>query len=239
MHYTGNDLICKRLFAMQDTGYRAFNAKLIPTVEKERVIGVRTPALRTLAKEMLREDHTTDTEAFMHSLPHFYFEENQLHAFLISETKDADECVRLLDAFLPYIDNWATCDQLNPKAFRKMAKAGTLLRHAQRWMASPMPYVVRFGISVLMSYYLEADTFLPALLEEVAAVSHQAVAEDYYVRMMVAWYFATALAKQYTAALPYIKEHKLADWTHRKAIQKACESYRLSAEQKAEIRAAR
>ena len=238
---TNNPLstIQARLFALQDTGYREFNAKLIPTVEKERVIGVRTPALRAMAKEMRKEGYTTDTEAFMNSLPHFYFEENQLHAFLISETKDADECVRLLDTFLPYIDNWATCDQLNPKAFRKMAKAGTLPEYARRWMASPKPYVVRFGINVLMNYYLEADTFQTGLLDEVAGISHQAVAKDYYVRMMVAWYFATALAKQYDATLPYIKGHKLEDWTHRKAIQKACESYRLSAEQKAEIRAMR
>lgn len=238
---TNNPLssIQARLFSLQDTRYREFNAKLIPTVEKERVIGVRTPALRALAKEMRQECYTPDTEAFMHSLPHFYFEENQLHAFLISETKDADECVRLLEAFLPCIDNWATCDQLNPKAFRKMAKAGTLLGHAQRWMASPKPYVVRFGINVMMNYYLEADTFQLGLLEEVAAISYQAMAEDYYVRMMVAWYFTTALAKQYDATLPYIKGHKLEDWTHRKAIQKACESYRLSTEQKAEIKAAR
>ena len=212
------------LFSLQDVAYRDFQAKLIPTVDFSRVIGVRTPALRAFAKK-LRKEGGSGVQEFLSSLPHEYFDENQLHAFLISEEKDFDACFSLLEKFLPFIDNWATCDQLSPAVFKKNHEK--LLPHIEKWIESEKTYTIRFAIKCLMQYFLDED-FKPVYLEKVAAVH----SEEYYVKMMVAWYFATALAKQYEATLPFIEQKRLEKWTHNKAIQKARESFRISAEQK-------
>ncbi len=223
--------IQNRLFALQDRKYRDFQSKLIPTVSPETVIGVRTPALRALAKELKREapDLVTD---FLGDLPHAYFDENQLHAFLISLEKDAGRCIADVNAFLPYVDNWATCDQLSPKVFKK--HKAELLEQIGVWMASDHAYTVRFGIGMLMQWFLDED-FAPDFPERVADVRFENGDEtdEYYVNMMRAWYFATALAKQYDAVLPMIEAHRLDPWTHNKAIQKARESYRVPEERKA------
>ena len=213
------------LFSLQDKKYREFQAKLIPTVDPETVIGVRTPQMRNLAKRLYKETDSNELEAFLNELPHKYFDENQLHAFLISEEKDYDRCVAQVNAFLPYIDNWATCDQLSPKVFKK--HRGELLSHIRGWINSDSTYTIRFGIGMLMQHFLD-DDFKPAYPEMVAQVR----SEEYYVNMMIAWYFATALAKQYETAITYIEEQKLDVWTHNKAIQKARESYRITPEQK-------
>ncbi len=218
--------IISRLFEMQDEAYGALQVKLIPTVPKDSFIGVRTPALRSFAKELYKSG---EGEAFLRCLPHRYFDENQLHAFLISEEKDFDTCVLRVEAFLPYIDNWATCDQLSPKAFRK--HRAELLPYIRRWIDSGKTYTVRFGIGMLMQHYLD-DAFDPAYPALVTSIQ----SEEYYINMMIAWYFATALAKQYDAALPYLAEKRLTPWVHNKTIQKAVESYRLSAEQKEELK---
>ncbi len=216
----------QRLFALQDRKYAVFQSKLIPTVSPETVIGVRTPALRTFAKELAKRE---DVSAFLAALPHRFFEENQLHAFILSLGKDYGETVRLLDAFLPFVDNWATCDQTSPKVFRKHRTE--LLIEIERYLGSERPYTVRFGIGMLMEHYLDED-FRPEYPARVAALR----SEEYYVNMMIAWYFATALAKQYDAALPYIEGRKLDVWTHNKAIQKAIESYRVPEETKEYLR---
>lgn len=171
----------------------------------------------------------------MADLPHACFEENQLHAFLIESIRDFDEAVAATDAFLPYVDNWATCDQLSPKAFK--GRFATLLPHIRRWMADPAPYTCRFGLGMLMRYGL-GEEFDPAF-PEAAVASSITGREEYYVRMMVAWFFATALAFQYEAVLPYLTEHRLPRWTHNKTIQKACESYRVSPEHKAYLKSLR
>ena len=229
--------IRQQLFALQDGTYRNFHARLIPTVAYERIIGVRTPALRTLAKTIRQQSVCND---FLHTLPHDFYDENQLHALLINEMRDTAECLGALETFLPYVDNWATCDQLNPLAFRKMAKEGTLIAMARHWIAQPQPYTVRFGVNVLMRYYLDDGRFQPDYLQWVADIAYRPVADapetGYYVRMVIAWFFATALAKQYEATIPYIAQQRLPDWVHRKTIQKAVESYRLSAEKKALLR---
>lgn len=214
--------VTERLFALADEGYREFNSSLIPTLDKSGFIGVRTPALRALAKELYG---TGEYAEFLRELPHRYFDENQLHAFVVSLIRDYGECVAAVDEFLPYVDNWATCDQLSPKVFRK--HRGELLPHICRWLASDHPYTIRFGMEMLMSHFLDED-FDSAYPRMVAAVR----SEDYYVKMMAAWYFATALAKQYDAVFPYIAEYRLEKWTHNKAIQKAVESYRITPEQK-------
>jgi len=210
------------LFKMQDIEYRDFNSKLIPTVKKEDMIGVRTPELRKYAKKLLKEEGMED---FLHSLPHKYFDENQLHAFIISEIKDFKFCIDELINFLPYLDNWATCDQLSPKIFKK--HRNDLLPHIYEWLKSDKTYTVRFGIGMLMEHFLDED-FKTEYPEMVAAVR----SEEYYINMMTAWYFATALAKQYESILPFIESNKLDTWTHNKSIQKAIESNRISAEQK-------
>ena len=214
------------LTASADGDYKAFQCPLMPTVDPATVIGVRTPVLRRMAKEL---KGTAGGEALLADLPHAYFEENQLHAFLMESIPDFDAAVAATDAFLPYVDNWATCDQLSPKAFKGRFPA--LLPHIRRWMASPHPYTCRFGMGMLMRYGLDGD-FDPAYLSEVAAPA-VAEREEYYVRMMVAWFFATALAKQYEATLPYLTQHRLPRWIHNKTIQKACESYRVPKERKA------
>ncbi|EFU76556.1 DNA alkylation repair protein [Lachnoanaerobaculum saburreum] len=216
------DEIRDELFKMQDIGYRDFNSKLIPTVKKEDMIGVRTPELRKYAKKLLKEEGVED---FLHSLPHKYFDENQLHAFIISEIKEFKLCIDELINFLPYLDNWATCDQLSPKILKKYHN--DLLPHIYEWLKSDKTYTVRFGIGMLMEHFLDED-FKSEYPKMVAAVR----SEEYYINMMTAWYFATALAKQYESILPFIEGNKLDTWTHNKSIQKAIESNRISAEQK-------
>ena len=218
--------ILQRIFTLQDLQYRDFQAKLMPTVDKSTIIGVRTPELKRLAKEFGKRE---DVGAFLDELPHTYYDENNLHGFLLCEDKDFDRVIARIDAFLPYVNNWATCDLLSPKVFKKHKAA--LLPHIRRWLASDKVYTIRFGIETLMSHYLDAD-FAPEYLDWVAAVE----SEEYYVNMMIAWYFATALAKQYDAALPILLEQRLAPWTHNKTIQKAIESYRITDEQKAYLR---
>ena len=211
-----------RLFALRDEKIQAFNAKLIPTMDPSRVIGVRTPELRKLARELAK---SPDAAEFMAALPHEYFEENNLHGFMIETIRDYDACVAALEAFLPFVDNWATCDQTSPKALGKRPER--LRAQIDIWMRSDRPYTIRYGVGMLMRWFL-GEGFDPADLERVAALR----SEEYYVNMMVAWYFATALAYQYEATLPYIEQRRLPDWTHNKAIQKAVESYRISPEQK-------
>ena len=214
--------IREELFRLQDSKYREFQIKLIPTVTPDSVIGVRTPALRKYAKELAKREEIGE---FLSNLPHRYFDENQLHAFIISQLKDFGRCMECVRAFLPYVDNWATCDQMSPKVFGK--SKGDLLLQIREWIASGDTYTVRFGIGMLMQHFLDED-FDPEYPELVAQIR----SEEYYVNMMKAWYFATALAKQYEAVLPFIEGRRLDDWTHRKAIQKSVESYRITQEQK-------
>ena len=220
------DEIRAELFRLRDENYRDFQAKLIPGMEPDTMIGVRTPALRAYAKELSKRP---DIGEFTGVMPHRYFDENQLHAFILSEMKDFEECVRAVDRFLPFVDNWATCDQLSPKVFGKHRTA--LLPWIETWLASGETYTVRFGIGMLMQHFLDAD-FDPAYLEWVAALQ----SEEYYINMMRAWYFATALAKQYDAVLPYLEEQRFDAWTQNKTIQKAVESYRITDEQKAYLK---
>ena len=220
------DEIEKRLFEMQDTEYRDFQSKLMPTVEKGRIIGVRTPSLRKLAKELAKQPAS---DAFLNGLPHKYYEEDNLHAFLLEQIKDFDRAVYEIDRFLPYVDNWATCDMMSPKVLLRYPDR--LVEKIDGWLTSGDTYTVRFGIKMLMSGFLD-DRFLPEYADRVAAVR----SDEYYVKMMAAWYFATALSKQYEAVLPYITEHRLDTWTHNKAIQKALESNRITPEQKAYLR---
>lgn len=225
MEYTVES-IQKQLFEMQDLEYKAFHSRLMPTISPETIIGVRTPALRKFAKEIAKYDVA---EAFIKELPHQYYEENNLHGFLVEGMKDFDKCLAEVDRFLPYVDNWATCDMMRPKVFKKNPEA--LLPKVEDWMASGETYTVRYGIGMLMTYFLE-DNFDLKYAEAVAAVQ----SEEYYVKMMVAWYFATALAKQWDVVIPFIEEGRLEKWTHNKAIQKAIESYRITPEQKVYLR---
>ena len=214
--------IRKELFVLQDTKYRDFQVKLIPTVDPDTVIGVRTPELRKYAKQLIKSE---DIEEFLTHLPHQYFDENQLHAFILSEMKDYSECVDKVDRFLPFVDNWATCDQMSPKVFKKHRQK--LLKEIKRWIRSEETYTIRFGIGMLMEHFLDED-FDPAYPEMVAKIR----SDEYYVNMMVAWYFATALAKQYKTVISYIEDQRLDVWTHNKAIQKSVESNRITPEQK-------
>ena len=217
------------LFALQDKAYADFQSKLLPTVPRETVIGVRTPDLRKLAKQLSR---TPAAQEFLLSLPHRYFDENQLHAFILSEEKDFGTCLAELERFLPFVDNWATCDQLSPRCFKKYA--AELLPHIRKWMKSTHTYTIRFGICSLMRYYLD-EAFLPEYLQWVASIK----SDEYYIRMMQAWFFATALAKQWDATLPYIGQYRLEKDTHNKTIQKAVESFRITDEQKALLKTLR
>lgn len=217
--------IQERLFALQDKEYQAFQAKLMPTVDPDAVIGVRMPALRELMKEVRG---TEEAEDFIRILPHRYYEENTLHGLLLAAMKDPERCTAELDRFLPYVDNWATCDVISPVSFKK--HPACLLPKVREWLASEHVYTVRFGIGVLMKFYLDED-FDPAYPEWVTAVR----SDEYYVNMMIAWYFATALAKQPEAVMPYLVNHRLDPWTHNKTIQKARESYRVSPEMKEEL----
>jgi len=216
------DVIRARLFEMQDLEYRAFQGKLIPTVDAGRIIGVRVPLLRAYAKEIAR---TPLAAAFLAELPHDYYDEDNLHAFLIEGIRDYDACIAALNSFLPFVDNWATCDMMSPKVLKK--NLPQLLEQIRIWMASGHTYTVRYGIGMLMRHYLN-EHFRPEYMEMVASVQ----SGEFYVRMMIAWYFATALASQYDAALEYIKNRRLEPWIHNKTIQKAVESYRISPEQK-------
>lgn len=217
-----NDEIRKELFRQQDTKYRDFQSKLMPTVAPETAIGVRTPALRKYAKALAKRAEISE---FLNELPHQYFDENQLHAFIISELKDYDKCMEEVKKFLPYVDNWATCDQLSPKTFKK--HKAELLEEIKIWIDSDHTYTIRFGIGMLMQHFLDED-FDPAYPEMVSKLR----SDEYYVNMMIAWYFATALAKQYETVLPYIEKQKLDSWIHNKTIQKSVESYRITPEQK-------
>ena len=216
----------ERLFAMQDKQYAAFQAKLTPGVPVESFIGIRVPVLRKFAKELTKE---AVSEEFLHQLPHEYYDENMLHGLLISQVKDYEECIQLTDRFLPFVDNWAVCDIMSPKVFAKHKKE--LLAKIKTWSKSLHVYTCRFGIETLMSHYLDED-FKAEYLEIPASVR----SEEYYVKMMVAWFFATALAMQWDQAIPYIEQRRLAPWTHNKTIQKAIESYRITPEQKEYLR---
>ncbi|MGM9584537.1 MAG: DNA alkylation repair protein [Faecousia sp.] len=207
------------LLANRDESYRQMQLRLLPGIDAKTILGVRTPVLRSLAKQL------EDKEFFLRSLPHKWFEENQIHAFLLEKERDFPAVIEEVETFLPFVDNWETCDQLRPKCFCRHRPE--LLAYIRRWIASGEPYTVRFGIGMLMVHYLDAE-FHPEYLEWVASVSGEA----YYVRMMVAWYFATALAKQYDSALPYITGCRLDKWVHNKTIQKAVESDRIPAEHK-------
>lgn len=218
-----------RLLELRDESYRTFQCALMPTVDTERVIGVRTPHLRRLAKEL----HGTEAGArFLASLPHTYYEENNLHAYLIALIDDPDTCFAALDAFLPHIDNWATCDSLRPACLRNCLDR--LDRKIENWLDSPLPYTVRFAIEARMLYFLGTQ-FHPEYHTRIAAIQ----SDEYYVNMMIAWYFATALAKQWEATIPYLREKILPPWVHRKAIQKAIESRVIGEDQKPLLRALR
>lgn len=216
------DDIVKELLSKQDIKYRDFQAKLIPSRTSEDMIGVRTPELRKYAKELLKRE---DIGEFLSILPHVYFDEDQLHAFIISGIKDYDKCMEEVDKFLPFVDNWATCDQMSPKVFKKHHPE--LLKNIKKWIKSKETYTVRFAIGMLMEHFLDEDFDIK--YSEMVAKTRS---DEYYINMMIAWYFATALAKQYDAVLPFIEEKRLDKWTHNKAIQKAVESYRITPEQK-------
>lgn len=216
------DYITDLLRENSDEQYAEFQSRLIPTVSADTIIGVRTPVLRKLTKDLKKDARSAD---FLRELPHKYFDENQLHGFLISEIKDFGECVAELERFLPNIDNWATCDQTSPKCFKK--HKAELLPFIKKWLKSEHVYTVRFAIGMLMQHYLDED-FKPEYAELVAGVR----SEEYYINMEIAWYMATALAKQWDAVIPYLEQSKLDTWTHNRTIQKARESYRITPEQK-------
>ena len=220
------EAIREQLLSMQDRQYRDFTSKLVPNGDAAQSLGVRFPEIKRIAKTLRREG---EAEAFLAALPHFYLEENHLHAVLLSGMKNPEALFGALEAFLPYVDNWATCDTLRPAAFKK--HLAELPGRIRQWLDSPHPYTIRFGVGMLMAYYLD-DAFDPAYLEWVAALQ----SEEYYVNMMIAWYFATALAKQYDAAIPYLADCRLDRWCHNKTIQKAIESFRVTDEHKAFLR---
>lgn len=214
--------IQKQLFELQDMAYRDFHSRLMPDIDKETVIGIRVPVLRKYAKSIVE---TELSEKFIKELPHRYYEENNLHMMLITGIKDYDRCLSEIERFLPYIDNWATCDFPAPKCFENHKEE--LLPVIKRWIASSETYTIRYGIGMLMRLYLDED-FDPEYVRLVVGVK----SDEYYVNMMIAWYMATALAKQWDAVIPYIEDHCMSDWVHRKTIQKAVESYRITDEQK-------
>ena len=221
--------IQKRLFELQDETYRTFQAKLMPTVNPETVIGIRTPALRKFALDFAKNE---EASLFMEALPHKYYEENNLHAFLIECVGDFEKTVAALERFLPYVDNWATCDMMAPKVFVQQKEK--LLPHIEKWLASEHVYTVRFGLVMLMKHYLDED-FCPIYLEKANMVS----LDSYYIEMAKAWFFAEALIKQYEYTIPYLQERKLSPWVHNKTISKACDSFRVPSETKEVLRALR
>ena len=232
--------IYKELIKLQDLKYREFQAPLVPNISKDKMIGIRTPQLRKFAKEFAASENVS---TFLESLPHQYFEENLIHFFMISTIKDFNLCLAAVEKFLPYIDSWPVCDQSSPKVFKKNHEE--LLPHIKKWIASDHIYTARFGIRMLMNEFLGED-FKSEYLELVANKKvdnqnnnqndHHADGDNYYLKMMIAWYFATALAKQYDAALPFIEQKRLEAWTHNKAIQKALESFRFSENHKEYLR---
>lgn len=219
----------RSLFELQDLKYRDFQSKLLPKTEKEKIIGVRTPILRKFAKEFAK---TKEAQNFLQELPHQYYEENNLHLMLVTQICDYKKCLKEVTQFLPYIDNWATCDLPLPKCFEK--HKAELIVDVKNWIASNDTYTIRYGIGVLLRLYLDED-FKDEYPKLVSAV----ISDEYYVNMMIAWYFATALAKQWEAVSGYLKDRKLPEWVHRKTIQKAIESNRITEEQKAELRGLR
>lgn len=212
----------KMLFEKQDQAYADFQAKLTPTIPREKFIGVRVPDVRAIAKSYKKDE---EVPLFMAALPHNYYDENMLHGLLISEIKDYGKCLEELDKFLPFVDNWAVCDIMSPKVFKKHRPE--LMTEIRRWTASDHVYTCRFGIEMLMSHYLD-DDFRPEYLEIPASV----ISDEYYVNMMIAWFYATALAKQWDAAIPFIEKYRLGKWVHNKTIQKARESFRITPGQK-------
>ncbi len=235
--------LVKRLLAEQDLKYRDFHASLLPNIDKKSIIGVRVPTMRKIAKEFA----AVDVAKFLDKLPHKYFEENQVHLFVVERIKDFDECLRRIEQFLPYIDNWAVCDGKAPKALLKDEKR--FVSCIEKWLKSKHPYTVRFGVNMLMTFFLD-ERFNARQLKLVAAIDENLfddsdtgcadgkvrATDRYYVQMVIAWFMATALAKQWDATFPYIKGRKLSPWIHAKTIQKACESYRITQEQKEILR---
>ena len=221
--------IYEKLMEYRDEKYSEFQSKLVPNISPKTIIGVRTPDMRAVAKAVAGTD---EAKAFLSELPHKYYEENLVHFFLVASIKDFDECVREVERFLPFIDCWPVCDQSSPKVFKK--KHDKLLPLIKKWIDSPHVYTARFGMHMLMNEFLDAD-FKPEYLDWVA----EKRGEDYYLKMMVAWYFATALAKQYDATIPVIESRRLESWTHNKAIQKAIESFRVTDEHKEYLRTLR
>lgn len=214
--------IQKRLFELQDKEYALFQGKLIPTIDVNRIIGVRLPLVRNLAKELAG---TEECEEFMKVLPHYYYDENMLHGSLISNIKDYDKTIEAVDRFLPYVDNWAVCDTMSPKVFKKHREE--LIKKVKEWSASDELYTCRFGIGMLMAHYLD-NNFKPEYLDIPASIH----SDEYYINMMIAWYFATALAKQWETSVVYLEEGRLDTWVHNKTIQKARESLRVSDDRK-------
>lgn len=234
--------LVKRLLAEQDLKYRDFHASLLPNIDKKSIIGVRVPTMRKIAKEFADSATPAECAKFLDKLPHKYFEENQVHLFVVERIKDFDECVRRIEQFLPYIDNWAVCDGKSPKALLK--DASRFYAKICEWLKSAKPYTVRFGVNMLMAFFLD-DRFDKSQLKLVAAIDEnlfddagraECPTDRYYVQMVIAWYMATALAKQWDATFPYIKGRKLSPWIHNKTIQKACESYRITDAQKKILR---
>lgn len=229
---TINEDIVAELHRLKDEKFQAFQANLIPTIDSTTIIGVRTPALRSLARTLVKNQ---ECEIFLNTLPHHFFEENQLHVFVISLDTDFERCLKHIEVFLPHIDNWATCDQCNPKAFKKNPES--LLPYLEQWLSTDHTYTIRFGISMFMRHFLD-EKFEPSHLERIACIS----TDEYYVKMMIAWYYATALAKQYDHTLPFMEalrsqsNHCLDPWTFNKAIQKALESNRIAPDQKDHLR---
>ena len=220
------EIICTSLWELQDQSYREFHAKLIPAVSKESIIGVQIPKLRKLARSLLQR---SDLQNFLNTLPHTYYEENNLHGLLIAELTDFDQCIAELDRFLPYVDNWATCDSLRPKCLGN--EPDKLLAKIKSWLLSDKTYTIRFGLEMLMVWFLDKN-FIPEHLELAASLKR----EEYYVKMMQAWYFATALTKHYDVTLRYLEDRKLSCWVHNKTIQKAIESFCITLEQKTYLR---
>lgn len=224
-----SEMLRETLFSMADPAYKEFHARLIPTVPKDTVIGIRTPLLRKFAISFGASPYA---KTFLRELPHTYYEENNLHGFLLERKRDFEETVAALDHFLPHVDNWATCDLIKPRVFKKNHPA--LLPKFRQWMHDTQTYTIRFGIGMMMTHFLDED-FQPEYLGEIAAIHSQ----EYYVNMMIAWYFATALAKQYEATLPYLETRHMEPWVHNKTIQKAIESRRITPEQKKYLRTLR
>ncbi len=208
----------RRLAEVKDDAYREFLAKLVPNIPKETILGVRTPEMRKIAKEVFE---SAERDAFLNDLPHKYYEENLIHFFVLAMIRDFDECVRRVEAFLPYVDCWPASDQATPKSFRKNHEK--LLPYIEKWIASDHVYTARFGLRMLMNEFLDAD-----FKEEYLALAASKQGEDYYLKMMIAWFFATALAKRYDETVPYLEQHRLDEWVHKRAIRKAIESFRVS-----------